>query len=116
MYGCFSPVLIYGFMDTNEKKVLSQDFIDKHFNFIQIYAQETIRNYCTDEIYYGYVVSMREDGTIIDDDIDDKENIIKLYNMYMKQFPDSEATLGYHVALDGDYEMYEMETYVLTIV
>jgi hypothetical protein len=99
MHTCFTPVRIYGFIDTEHSRdkiipeyVLKQDVISA-------FALDIVRGYAG-EVIYGIEVGL--DDSISSEDKIRLENIIHKYSgRYSVQFHPP----GYFLAISGDYSI-----------
>jgi hypothetical protein len=117
MYGCFEPVVIYGWMENNTDFMLDIKWLETNYPFINFYASNVIRNHMY-KASYGIECKLTEQGEIIIHD-DYKRDIAFLYNLWCDYHRKSKKNikmpeLGYHLVVSGDFE-WEHQSYILDI-
>jgi hypothetical protein len=111
MYGCSTPILIYGWIENNSNKMINPDWIAKHYKNVNIYANEVVRNHMYSACY-GIECKISNNGTIVINETN-KEEVTKIYNVWRKYYEKKNVNicaLGYYMAICGDYD-YEHEYY-----
>lgn len=94
MYGCFTPVLVYGILEPKEDNCIYQELLDQYD--LELFAEEVIKHYAT-RFVYGVYVTFEQ---LASGNFPDKEKVDQFY----KEFNTEEAPT-FHNALRGDFEM-----------
>lgn len=100
MYGCFTPVIVYGIVEQNEDICICQEVLEQYG--LELFAEEVIKHYATRCVYGVYVTF--EQMTL--GNFPDKEIVDQFY----AEFKIKEAPT-YHTALRGDFELVNSTTF-----
>ena len=93
MYGCFTPVLVYGIVEPKEDVCICQELLDQYD--LELFAEEVIKHYAT-RCVYGVYVTFEQ---IISGNFPDKEKVDQFYKDFKTEAP------VFHNALRGDSEL-----------
>lgn len=116
MYGCFNPVIVYGWVEPRDYFVIDQDWFDEQGFDSPWFAKETIKN-CAYGTCYGITCRLDESG-VIELDQADKTKVENAYYIVKKYYIHENidlTALAYHQALEGDAEWYDVRYYKPTI-
>ena len=87
MYGCSSPHIVYGFLEIDNEKVITYEWLSE--NGLELYATELIRNTACEAVY-GVEIGFEEPSEKT------KTYFTELAKKYNLQEPDK------HLVLSGD--------------
>lgn len=109
----FDPVVVYGIFDNQRDHVLKWEWLDEHFPNVDIYASCIVRLHVKNAIY-GIQCHLDEQGQTVPPDKGKMQELNRLLEAMRKTDDNKDATLEYHLAIDGDWET-EQDTYVLPL-
>lgn len=113
-YGCFHPVIVYGWVEPRTDNILlDQNWLMDQGFYPPWYASRTFKNigYGT---CYGITCRFNKSG-VIEFDKSDQAKVEAVYNIMKKYYIQENIkvpTLEYHQVLDGDAEWYEKGAYI----
>jgi hypothetical protein len=93
MYGCFSPVLVYGIVEPEENICVCQTLLDQYD--LELFVEEVIKNYATSFVYGVYVTFEQA----VSGNFPDKEKVDQFYKNFNTEAP------TFHTALRGDFQI-----------
>jgi len=100
MYGCFTPVLVYGILEPKEDICITQELLDQYD--LELFAEEVIKHYAT-RVVYGVYVTFEQ---LASSSFPGKEKVDQFYAEFKTQEKPT-----YHTALRGDFEMVLSTTF-----
>ena len=109
MYGCFDPVVVFGFAELDRNQVINPDFLAQFApsDDLDIYALDVVRVHMGNAVY-GVQARMRADGKC-SVTREDRAIIKKLYAAASKT--KKYGAIRYHVVIRGDYDTKEHKRY-----
>ena len=107
MFGCFIPLVIFGFKEQVQDHMVGRENINaEKFGSVGQFTTDTVKCYAT-TILYGIRAILEENGELWVDETDEME-LMAFYKLYKARFPDTPPPT-YRFALDGDYEWLHKE-------
>jgi len=101
MYGDSTPIVVYGWHETDSNRMIHSEWFEKHYSELEIYTTEVVRMYAVN-ILYGVVCTIHTDGTITIPAT--KDLVDKAYREISTNAEEKYSPLGIHLGITGGHE------------